>query len=101
MPHWWPTLLLVVFATHGPYFALRWWQTREARFLAATITFALLVVTYSLVVFAADATIAGVPAFWWVRVPAWLSAVISLGLLVRHGLSRRGSRPGAPPSPGG
>ena len=92
MPNWWPTLLLIVFATHGPFFAWRWWRTGELRFLATSITFALLAVTYALRLFAEDASLAGVPLSWWVRVPAWLSAVFSIGLFLRHHLSRRKRR---------
>jgi hypothetical protein len=92
VPDWWPTLLLVVFVTHGPFFAWRWWRTREARFLATTITFALLAATYGLRVFAPDAVLAGAPLYWWLRVPAWLSAAVSIGLLIRHRIARPGAR---------
>jgi hypothetical protein len=102
MPHWWPGLLLVVFVTHWPFFALRWWRKREARFLATAITLTLLVATYALRVFAADASLQGVPLFWWVRVPAWLAALVSICLLVHHHVrggdaGRAPVRP--PPSP--
>jgi hypothetical protein len=91
MPHWWPALLLFVFVTHWPFFAWRWWRTRERRFLATTITFTLLVVTYALRVFAADASLGGIPLFWWVRVPAWVAAAISIYLLVNYRVGRSSS----------
>ncbi len=97
MPPWWPMLLLVVFVTHGPYFAWRWWRTREVRFLATTITFALLIATYAVQVFAPDATVEGAPLFWWIRVPAWFSAGISIALLVRHRIGARSPGPLSPP----
>ena len=85
-------LLLVVFATHGPFFAWRWWRTREMRHAATTLTFALLVVTYALRVFAPEAR-AGEVALWQaVRIPAWAAAAVSLTLLARHGVSRIGAR---------
>ena len=92
MPDWWPILLLFVFATHGPFFAWRWRRTGEARFLATSITFALLALTYALRVFAEDESFRGISLFWWVRVPAWLSAVFSIGLFLRHQISRRKQR---------
>ena len=92
MPDWWPALLLCVFATHGPFFAWRWWRTREMRHAATTLTFALLVVTYALRVFAPEAR-AGEVALWQaVRIPAWAAAAVSLTLLARHGVSRIGAR---------
>ena len=92
MPDWWPRLLLFVFVTHAPFFALRWWRRRELRFLASTITFVLLALTYGLRVFAPELSFAGVALFWWVRIPAWGAAVISIGLLAHHGLQRLRSR---------
>jgi hypothetical protein len=92
VPDWWPVLLLFVFATHGPFFAWRWWRTREIRHAATTLTFALLVVTYALRVFAPEAR-AGELALWQaVRIPAWAAAALSLTLLARHGVSRLKSR---------
>ena len=83
MPSWWPSLLLFVFLTHMPFFALRWWRTREPRYLATTITFLLLSVTYGLRVFAAELSFQGAPVHWWVRVPAWAAAAVSLTLFFR------------------
>jgi hypothetical protein len=88
MPAWWPQLLLLVFVTHLPFFAVRWWRTREIRFLATSITFTLLIVTYALRVFAPEAALRGIPLFWWVRVPAWLAAAVSIGLLVHYRVGR-------------
>jgi hypothetical protein len=45
-------VLLFVFTTHLPFFAWRWRATGERRYAATTLTFALLVVTYGLAVFA-------------------------------------------------
>ncbi len=93
MPDWMPLLLLFVFATHMPFFAWRYRRTREIRHAATALTFALLAILYALRVFAADAALGGVPLYSYVRVPAWISAAISIGLLLRHHASRlRGSR---------
>ena len=40
----WPLVLFLVFVTHLPFFAWRWRATRERRYAATTLTFALLVV---------------------------------------------------------
>lgn len=88
MPGWWPYLLLFVFVTHLPFFALRWRRTGERRFAATTLTFALLVVTYAIRVFAPELRVAGLSAFWAARVVAWTSAAVSITLLVRHHWSR-------------
>ena len=82
-------LLLVVCATHLPFFAWRWRRTGERRHAATTLTFSLLVVTYALRVFAPGLEVAGVPAWQVVRIPAWASAAVSLGLLAHHWLGRR------------
>jgi len=84
MPAWWPELLLVVFATHLPFFAWRWHRTRELRFAATSLTFALLVVTYGLRVFAPGLSLAETPLWQEVRVVAWLAAALSIGLLLQH-----------------
>lgn len=96
-PSWWPELLLFVFATHMPYFAWRWWKTGERRHAATTLTFALLVVTYTIRVFAPDLRVADVSAFWVARLVAWTSAALSLTLLVRHHATQlRRPRPPGP-----
>ncbi len=84
MPDWWPKLCLFVFATHMPFFAWHYWRTRQLRFGATTLTFALLTLTYALRVFSAELVVAGVPLWRWVRLPAWAAAAVSIGLLARH-----------------
>ncbi len=98
MPDWYPELLLFVFVTHMPFFAWRWWRTRELRHAATTLTFALLSVTYGLRVFAPAVEWGGMPLYTWLRIPAWISAVLSIGLLLRHLWKR--SRSGARGSDG-
>jgi len=88
MPAWWPELLLFVFATHLPFFAWRYHRTGELRFAATSVTFALLVVTYALRVFAPGVSLAYAPLWQEVRVVAWLAAALSIGLLLRHHTSR-------------
>jgi hypothetical protein len=84
VPEWWPVLLLAVFATHLPFFALRWHRTREARHAATTLTFVLLVATYALRVLAPELRIGDAPAWERVRVVAWVSAAVSIALLAGH-----------------
>ena len=85
---WVPVLLLAVFVTHLPYFVWRYWKTRELRFAATSLTFALLVVTYALRVVVPEASAGGRPLYAWVRIPAWIAAAFSIALLARHGLRR-------------
>ncbi len=89
MPEWWPTLLLGVFATHMPVFAWRWSRTRAPRHAATTMTFALLTVSYALRVFAPEVRLGDWPLHAWVRIPAWIAAVLSIGLLLRHLVTRQ------------
>ena len=60
----------------------QWWDWYTS------LTFALLVVTYALRVFAPGLEHAGMPLYAWVRIPAWASAVVSVALLVRHARDR-------------
>ena len=93
MSHGWVLLLFVVFVTHLPFFAWRWRATGERRYAATTLTFALLVITYGLALFAPALSVGHVPLFQVVRVCAWASAALSIGLLVRHHAQRmRSSR---------
>jgi hypothetical protein len=89
MPDWTPQLLLLVFVTHLPFFAWRWLRTRELRYAATSLTFALLIVTYALRVFAPEARLGGTPAYLYFRVPAWACAAVSIGMLLRHHWRRR------------
>ncbi len=89
MPEWWPILLLFVFATHLPVFAWRWARTRAPRHAATTLTFALLTVSYALRVLAPDAWLGDWPLYTWFRVPAWIAALLSVGLLLHHVATRR------------
>ncbi len=43
-------------------------------------------------VFAPGLQLGGAPLWKWIRVPAWLSAAVSIGLLVRHHVLRTRSR---------
>jgi hypothetical protein len=84
----WPRVLLFVFTTHLPFFAWRWHTTGERRYAATTLTFALLVITYGLGLFAPQLRIGETPLYQIVRVVAWASAAVSIALLVRHHASR-------------
>ena len=93
MPEWTPKLLLFVFVTHMPFFAWRWKTTGEVRYALTTLTFALLVATYSLRIFASEVIWFGIAAYTWFRIPAWISATFSVGLLVRHLVRSRTAPP--------
>ena len=85
-------MLLCVFATHLPFFAWRWRATRERRYAATTLTFALLVTAYGLRVFGAELRVGDLLLHDVVRVVAWLSAAVSIALLVRHHTAARRRR---------
>lgn len=88
---WWPWLALGVFATHLPFFALRWWRTREPRFAATSVTFVLLTCTYSLRLFAPELQLADVKLHQILRVVAWFAASVSICMLVAHKVKGTGS----------
>ena len=90
----WPLVLLFVFTTHLPFFAWRWRTTRARRYAATTITFSLLVITYSLGVFAPGLHVGHTPLFQIARVCAWASAAVSIGLLIHHHAGRAVRRRG-------
>ena len=69
----------------------RWKRTGESRYAATSLTFGLLVVAYAFRVLAPQASIHDVAIHRIVRGPALLSAVVSIGLLIRHHV-RRASR---------
>ena len=88
MPEWWPWLALVVFGTHLPIFALRWWRTGALRYAATSLTFSLLIATYALQLFAPELRIFEVELHIVCRRVAWAAAAVSIGLLVAHSLRR-------------
>jgi hypothetical protein len=83
-----PELLLFVFATHLPYFAWKYHRTRELRFAATSITFALLTISYAIRVFAPELIWGGRPLHAQVRIVALCAAVISVALMLRHAAVR-------------
>jgi hypothetical protein len=84
-----PLLLLFVFATHMPFFAWRYRRTRELRYAATALTFGLLAVTYALRIFAPQVEGGGLPLYAYVRVPAWIAAAVSIGMLLNHHIRGR------------
>ena len=83
-----PEILLAVFVVHTPFFAWRWWRTRELRYAATTLTFTLLVIAYATRVFAPGLRLGDAPLHQSLRVVALSAAVVSVALLVRRIASR-------------
>ncbi|MCH2173798.1 hypothetical protein MK489_23720 [Myxococcota bacterium] len=81
-------VLLAVFAIHTPFFAWRWWRTREIRYAATTLTFSLLVIAYATRVFAPQLRLGDQPLHHSLRVVALSAAVVSVALLLRRIASR-------------
>jgi hypothetical protein len=88
VPDWTPQLLLFVFVSHMPFFAWRWRRSGELRHAATALTFALLSLAYALQVFEPDWSWRGSPLYRQARIPALLSAALSIGMLIRHHLAR-------------
>ena len=93
MPDWWPWLAFAVFVTHLPFFAWRWWQTRERRFGFTVLTFSLLVVSYGSKLFAPELRVGDVTLHALFRFVAWPCAVVSIYLLVAHKVRAKRSSP--------
>lgn len=83
-----PEILLAVFAVHTPFFAWRWWRTREIRYAATTLTFTLLVIAYATWVFAPELRLGDAPLHHSLRGVALSAAVVSVALLVRRIVAR-------------
>ena len=79
-------LALFVFGSHLPFFAWRWWRTRETRYAATSLTFSLLVLAYSLRLFVPDLRVCEVELHEICRRVAWVSAVFGISMLVAHHL---------------
>jgi hypothetical protein len=57
---------------------------KDKYFAYVSLTFLLLVISYSMRIWFGNFYLAGVKAFWIFRVAAWLSALITIGMTVRR-----------------
>lgn len=89
MPPWLVRALLAVFAVHLVVFGRLAITRRERYYVVVSATFALLVLAFSLRIAAPTLTLGGVGIHWYPRVAAWVSAAISLVLLIKRRRARR------------
>lgn len=82
MPNWLIALLLAIFLIHFVIFARQYYRRKENYYLAASFTFLLLVLTFSIRLWWPDLNIAGYSAFWMFRIGAWISAAVSISWLL-------------------
>ena len=91
MPNWLVAVLLAVFVIHLIVFFHLFLRWGENYYLAASITFLLLVATFSVRLWWADAQLGGYSLFWVLRIAAWISAAISIGWLLRRRVFKKSS----------
>jgi hypothetical protein len=83
MPHWLIVTLLVVFVVHFIIFTILTIKNLSGYYCCVAATFFLLIIAYSLRLWAADWRFAGIKIFWYFRIAAWSMACISLYLTIR------------------
>ncbi|GAB4196928.1 MAG: hypothetical protein Tsb002_30640 [Wenzhouxiangellaceae bacterium] len=81
--------LLLIFAIHCVLFGRLYVKRREGYYLAATITFLLLVLTYSARLLLPGFEIYGYTLFWLLRIAAWGSALVSISWMIKRRLGAR------------
>ena len=96
MPTWLVAVLLFIFAVHLVIFFRLYLRRSEKYYLAASITFLLLVATFSVRLWWNEAQLGGYSLFWVLRIAAWISAAVSIGWLIkRRVLNRRRAQSGS------
>lgn len=89
MPTWLVIALLVLFAVHLAVFFSLFIKRGEKYYLAASFTFLLLVLTFAVRLWWADAAVAGYSLFWVLRIAAWISAAISISWLIKRRVAKK------------
>lgn len=92
MPVWLVWFLLIVFVAHLLAFARLAYRHRSPRYALVTLTFVLLVASFSLRLGAPGWAIGSTPVHWLLRYLAWGFAVISIAWLIRVKLAARRER---------
>jgi len=84
MPHWLVVSLLIVFAIHCVVFASLFLIRKDRYFVLVSLTFFLLVVSYLLRLWFQTWQLAGLRAFFLLRVLAWAMALVSISIAIRR-----------------
>jgi hypothetical protein len=92
MPHWLVVALLIVFAIHCVVFASLFLLRKDKYFVLVSLTFFLLVVSYSLRIWFETWQLAGLKAFFLLRVMAWAMALASISIAIRRRILLRQGR---------
>jgi hypothetical protein len=92
MPIWLVWFLLVIFVAHLIAFARLAYLHRNLRYALVTLTFVLLVASFSLRLGAPEWMIGQTPVHWLLRYLAWATAVITISWLIRVKLAARRDR---------
>ncbi len=95
MPDWLVAGLIVLFGVHLIAFGVLAIKRKERYHIFTCTTFALLVITFSLRLWLPNAQVNGFQLYWVFRVAAWISALVSITMLVRRRLGKRSAAPGA------
>jgi len=91
MPDWLVAGLIVLFAVHLIVFGMLGLKRKERYYLFVCITFTLLIITFSIRLWAPEAEVAGMQLYWVFRIAAWMSAAVSLTMLVRRRVLKKGA----------
>lgn len=89
MPDWLVIALLVLFAVHLAVFFRLFLKRGEKYYLAASFTFLLLVLTFAVRLWWAEAAVAGYSLFWILRIAAWISAAFSISWLIKRRVAKK------------
>ncbi|MCC6201690.1 MAG: hypothetical protein IT494_01640 [Gammaproteobacteria bacterium] len=89
MPVWLIWFLLIVFVAHLAVFARLALRHRNLRYSLVTLTFVLLVASFSLRLGAPEWTIGRMPVHWMLRYAAWAIAAITISWLIHLKVAAR------------
>jgi hypothetical protein len=89
MSLFWIKTLLAIFAIHLGIFSFLYLRKRNPQHLLASITFALLTLSFSCRIWASEAEIFGHSVHSLLRISAWLTSSLILILLARNRIIQR------------
>jgi hypothetical protein len=84
MPDWLVIALLVVFVIHLVLFLRIALKRRERYYWLVSLTFLLLVISFSSRLWLSDLLIGKIPAYWFPRVAAWGCTITVIVLAIRR-----------------
>jgi hypothetical protein len=84
MPQWLVNSLLIAFGIHFVAFSSLFFIRKDKYYAYISLTFLLLVLSYSTRIWLGNFHLAGVKLFWMFRVAAWAAALISISMTIRR-----------------